>query len=179
MADSGEPIKLDVLPSNLKPILEDEATVSDVLAACERIRDFYSGIMAYKRWASFRKWVFLEKDVLVVAAASACVDMSRLEPFHEMDGGPSGYRRGAYLGFWVANKKPIQYRPFRARHPDMLTINEHLATVMALAEIDKADRLKKDAINKVYNTIHYGLTWERYSARELEDILQVFHDAIH
>ena len=80
--------------------------------------------------------------------------------------------------FAIASKKPIQLRNIRVRHPDLLTINEHLATLMALAEIEEADRRNIESLKKVYLTIHYGLTWDRYSARELEDILQVFQDSV-
>ena len=172
-------INLDAIPTSLKSIFSTEESASEVVAASERIRDCFDQMVKSERFRPYRSSVFLDRDLLVVAAASACIDMSRLEPFHEFDGGPAGFRRGAYLAFWVANKKPIQFKPLRVRHHDLTTMNEHMATLMAMAEIDRSDKMKIESTKKIYGTIHYGLTWDRYSARELEDLLQVFHDAIH
>ena len=93
MAKDRIRLDVDALPRSLRPVFGSEEAISEVVEASEQILDFYLKLVSSKRFGPYAACVFLEKDLLVVTAASAYVDMSRLEPFHDLQGGPSGVRR--------------------------------------------------------------------------------------
>lgn len=50
----------------------------------------------------------ISNDLIKLAVLDSYADLARLMEFHEFDGGPNCLKKGAYLSYWFARRKPIQ-----------------------------------------------------------------------
>ena len=85
-------------------------------------------------------------------------------------------RRCGYLGCWLVRWRPVQLRQHRRNHADLITVHEHLATLAALGQVEKSDRIvRRDpgVMQQVYQAIYYALCWEHFTPKTLHDALEL------
>ncbi|MEW6749743.1 MAG: hypothetical protein AB1505_02045 [Candidatus Latescibacterota bacterium] len=161
------------LPENLRAIFQRPGVIDEYASLCDFVEGCFARLAESPTFRPLHHYFFLDMDLLAVAVASAIVDLERIAPFHAITGGPADVRRGAYVGYWLARWRPVQLGAGRRHHADLLTINEHLATVAALGQLSRTDCLtaQPGSLREAFDTIFYGLCWEHFTPKALQDAL--------